>query len=940
MIISECQINIPGKKYKTKVSCVSTRRLTTIEWLILRCTKKFSSPLEKNYSLRQVFEQVFKFQNSELLIKPCLENLESIKVIKIKSGDKYDYNTLRFSDIILTELGQAMLNDGLLPGEEREIPLEVFYNPLTGKVSTYDMQSDSKTSIDFGTESDYDLSFPEERIVNGLQSGVVASGKFTAAKFRIENIEELSEAPWMITTDLSIDLDKNGNIHTIPDIIEQSVYNRIELLLASKDISDSLLNKLVPLNEIEIGNIKGSGHFIKDEIQDICKNSKALFISSDFYEAYKRNTTFYKNKIVVIYGCDSELSIEIKKDKKDTIYFIKIPDMFIIPGVEFINEKEDSLSVCRATWQYKGNSIVAPVVVEDKRMTANNKMLTGWISNLLDEKMSIDSRYMVLALLPGIVISNKFVLGKAKELWKDSSVEDISTEIRKVIDTCEQIGVIPSGLTALNSLWEEKLDYQNPEHALDQLEIIVDAGIISKKSKKYQEIVGGIVEIIPKPQSYSDLVRISQKIGVYAYDNTISIAELENELYTIDVIRDVLCAIVEGRYSPVPKYYNWDIFFNEYYSCIKYVEAHISNLNIFNMADEAQIKEGIEKCPDIGSLQMYFSELITKNDYFINNKIDIYKIISQIDESKGKAYVENISKINQLLNTFIASEYDLTKANYVKDGKTAIQKVYVIDTCALIHNPNILLYFNDDDLVRIPTKVIDELGKIKDNRSEKYNLEASSVARNIARNINEEYLGLFNADNKIRLLIENADTTLLPEDLDPQVPDNQILSVALKYSDCDTTIISDDNVFALASISQNIKTISSSEYIKENESNKKTIDSWKEKVNKVPLVSLPEGKHDLQDEIEKAKTNSEVDIDSLPIRELMKYAPELTNPVMSLLVANSIKTVGQFRSLTLQTADSLKAKGKQSIHKKAIKRAISNIDVIIEKMNQSSDITQ
>lgn len=40
-----------------------------------------------------------------------------------------------------------------------------------------------------------------------------------------------------------------------------------------------------------------------------------------------------------------------------------------------------------------------------------------------------------------------------------------------------------------------------------------------------------------------------------------------------------------------------------------------------------------------------------------------------------------------------------------------------MDTCALMHHPDLFLYFEDEEYVRIPTKVIDELGKIKDKRN-------------------------------------------------------------------------------------------------------------------------------------------------------------------------------------------------------------------------------
>ena len=137
MILSDNQLVVPGSMYKVRVKCISTRRLTTIEWLILSCTKKFERlPSMAGKTLKYAFEEVFQFQNSELLIKPCLKNLQSLKVIQVAGETSFDYGTLRFSDIYLPDLGMIMLKDGLLPGAPREIPLSIFYNPLTGKISS------------------------------------------------------------------------------------------------------------------------------------------------------------------------------------------------------------------------------------------------------------------------------------------------------------------------------------------------------------------------------------------------------------------------------------------------------------------------------------------------------------------------------------------------------------------------------------------------------------------------------------------------------------------------------------------------------------------------------------------------------------------------------------------------------------------------------------
>ena len=63
----------------------------------------------------------------------------------------------------------------------------------------------------------------------------------------------------------------------------------------------------------------------------------------------------------------------------------------------------------------------------------------------------------------------------------------------------------------------------------------------------------------------------------------------------------------------------------------------------------------------------------------------------------------------------------------------------------------------------------------------------------------------------------------------------------------------------------------------------------------------------------------------LPIHELKQYlAKDLTEPVFSLLRNNGIKTIGQFESLTEKDVQLFKAKGKQSILKNNIMRALTS----------------
>lgn len=74
-------------------------------------------------------------------------------------------------------------------------------------------------------------------------------------------------------------------------------------------------------------------------------------------------------------------------------------------------------------------------------------------------------------------------------------------------------------------------------------------------------------------------------------------------------------------------------------------------------------------------------------------------------------------------------EQTTTIVSDAQSKKNNGKKIYIVDTCALMHHPDLFLYFEDEEYVRIPTKVIDELGKIKDKRNKKYGAELSETAR-------------------------------------------------------------------------------------------------------------------------------------------------------------------------------------------------------------------
>lgn len=623
MILSDNQLTIPGKMYKVRIKCVSTRRLTTIEWLILSCTKKFERlPSMAERTLKYAFEEVFQFQNSELLIKPCLKSLQSLKVIQITKGNSFDYETLKFSDIDLTDLGMIMLKDGLLPGESREIPLSIYYNPLTGKVSSFNNSiTDAKDAIEFGTESDYENYFPKEAIIKELQSGAIGSGRFTASKFRIEEIESLVSSDWESTITISADVDEKGVITTTPAIIADGVKEKIQELFTTKEISRSITESLPNAEELRIKNIIGSGKAMKAAFLNVCKNGKVLFIDSKFYNLFKRNTASFKGKTLFLFN--SQEGFAIKTIDKDNTLFVQLPDPFKEAGCVAINDKGEHVSFCKKQYIYEDKDVVAPLAVEDDRLLGDLSSAPNWLESISLRHILDDARYAGLFTFPILMKSLPKVQKKLIEKWVGEDKSVAFEEIRSIQMVCSQLGTEMFDVGDYIESILDTIDYSDNKKILDSAEKILSSGVVKPQSDLHRKTVGKIIARIKKPANYIELLSVLRVLGITSHDEALQYDEYVENLYSDAIVKDIIVAIANGTYNKLPEFFELDTFFNDYAECIAQIENHVSGLSLFERGDSEQLFNAVLACPDLAALQSFVAEFKAKNMTLMTKGINV-----------------------------------------------------------------------------------------------------------------------------------------------------------------------------------------------------------------------------------------------------------------------------------------------------------------------------
>lgn len=112
-----------------------------------------------------------------------------------------------------------------------------------------------------------------------------------------------------------------------------------------------------------------------------------------------------------------------------------------------------------------------------------------------------------------------------------------------------------------------------------------------------------------------------------------------------------------------------------------------------------------------------------------------------------------------------------------------LPKSYIIDTNVFVHFPEIMDYIGKEDRIILSLKVLEELDKLK------VTLDGQDK-RNVKKAIKEINYKIRMKSKTLRM--ESADIRLLPKEFDKTNSDNMILSVALKYSDRNPFLITND----------------------------------------------------------------------------------------------------------------------------------------------------
>ena len=210
---------------------------------------------------------------------------------------------------------------------------------------------------------------------------------------------------------------------------------------------------------------------------------------------------------------------------------------------------------------------------------------------------------------------------------------------------------------------------------------------------------------------------------------------------------------------------------------------------------------------NVATSRAKYNTIIVADKFLLRQNMseEVRKYILKAQEDKFVAFESPNSKTitSGNIEVKVVDRIDLSKferkRTEIVEGK---ENIYIVDTNVFVTCPDIISKIGKQYKVIIPTKVLEELDKLK----LKTDIDKKSL-NDAARNINTAFINNFS-------MMEEADVSLLPLGFDKKNPDCMILSVALKYKHENPILLTSDNMLQTRANGLGITTISLKEFLK------------------------------------------------------------------------------------------------------------------------------
>ena len=775
MIFTEVTLSYPCVQYKVEVSHFTARKSTAIEWVILEAINKCEKI--ENYSLLPIgafFKQIFTISDADLLIRPCLIALQDMGAIIISGiDDETELDTVAMHNLKLTKTGREMQARGLLPGTTSEETFSIYYDIATDTLKyEANLYKKKPTGIRvINIDNADDTNFPEGSIREWLFS--IQNDKkrkrlnWLTSTTKIKSITRLnSELYWKnITRKIEI---VDGMKWKVNGIDDESID---EITLEEADISCPEELRDLPLLDIsnpdeEIQRLVSISE-INSLIGEFLQKDDLFCVAEKYYKEVKNNQKNKKKiKIGIVYGAD-----KFQVESKGKQIIIRVPDCEIRNSGLYLNGK-DSVQAGIAT-------VSAGVISKDIAIAYIPKVskisLPNEIVRLVDKYYEQDNN--ILFALYELGLKDLFLEYTARVIAKKENVAEKS----KIIEAFNDKSRGYYGQNVISVVDKERL-LVNEAYIVGKCKDISGAKEIISEYMKinafkqdeslFKRILKLAIENVGAQDSLEEIWGVWQVItsAKKAYINWVTKLGLQKNLYSKKSVLDFLHRFTDENIFEIEEYTAVEQIILNMRRIALVVEKMLPELNLYKTVSEEKYNEIVLLHKDI--LEDLYDQVRKWQDdeeQFTNKVIELDEVLG-VDIP-----FTNVKRNMDGLRSALAKFFD--------DSFMKFNKVYIVDTCTLLNEPGLISWFDGEKaLLVVPMIVLDELDNLKNSDDEEKAYKAREVIRNISHYKDYNWLNTS----------EPSHPEFVPEDLDKNRNDNNILSIAIRYCVKRPILLTDD----------------------------------------------------------------------------------------------------------------------------------------------------
>lgn len=784
MYIGERFIKIPYQQYTLSLQYASIRKLTVMEWSVLRIVKDYSTKWKLgNSTLAYFFEEILGMDNCEMLLKPCINSLKDLEMVQIEGiNDTSVIARVKLNEVKITEKGLKALKDGYLLGPLQETEEIVFWDIVSktfmDHADDYSEQDNAHSAKSLAKKKAGKSSFELEKFLKAVNTGELFKSKY------------YSDGRWV---ESAICAEKEEQWRTALLVLEQT---REKVLKTNFPVDDEVYEQLCQMTRCpftgadnatdwELGGtdtLPENGLFgskLLRELQSAIGYCKNVITTEPVYTAlYSENKKTFDEKQVILLGT-SVFQID------DVNSVIHLPIKLPIHNLACLTDKKDAFGL-----------YVKHATVEDRAidvffaqpMLIPSDVLPSIIDENADSFSRIPELLAVFSMPMFGITKSKLNTIYLKEIAKCSDLKSVVQYAAKATSAAKRIRVKTFAPDPVVRQIKKYLHYEDVEAVIADLKYSYQYYLYQFDENFLEMLIDVSLEYSGpnRIKSIEKILSIATKLLPRLHDAWYS-AEANRRL-TMTLKPEDYDELYAGMYEQSKDsqmcIFNAFAEYLKFFDTVRSVESLIPDFVFSTQTDGDALLAKMLECPNLVQVKRDVELMLTTaskhsdSEYFRNGEI-----------------WANAKLVKDILDLFI-----------LPDDKAA--NIYIIDTCAFIHTPDILDYFQDNEIVRVPHTVLLELDKHKDNMGKPIHTAAAAACRSIEKHATQAKLG-----NLLTFEMEPRDyPELLPAGFadgnkERLSPDNMILSTAFRYKAFKPTIITDDTNFRNISRSQGINAI-------------------------------------------------------------------------------------------------------------------------------------